>query len=92
MQSSTWSQYKRHNTVKFLVACTPDGSICFVSPGSISDVEHTQVSGFLDAIKDKVGISVMADKGFTIRDMLKKINVDLNRFNADFLTTVGNNR
>ena len=49
-----------------------------MSPGSISDVELTQVSGFLDAIKDKVGISVMADKGFTIRDMLKKINVDLN--------------
>ena len=24
MQSSTWSQYKHHNTVKFLVACTPD--------------------------------------------------------------------
>ena len=67
--------------MKFLVACTPNGSICFVSPvyvGSISDVELTQVNGFLDVIKDKVGISVMADKGFTIRDMLKKINVDLN--------------
>ena len=22
MQSSTWSQYKQHNTVKFLVACS----------------------------------------------------------------------
>ncbi len=32
MQSSTWSQYKHHNTVKFLVACTPNGSMCFVSP------------------------------------------------------------
>ncbi len=46
--------------------------------GSISDVELTQVSGFWDAVKDKQGISIMADKGFTIRDMLKKINVDLN--------------
>lgn len=46
--------------------------------GSILDVELTQVSEFLDAIKDKVGISVMADKGFTIREMSKKINVDLN--------------
>ncbi len=81
IQSSTWSQYKHHNIVKFLVACTPNGSICFVSPvyvGSISDVELTQVSGFLDAVKGKQGISIMADKGFTIRDMLKKINVDLN--------------
>ena len=46
--------------------------------GSISDVELTQVSGFWDAVKGKQGISIMADKGFTIRDMLKKINVDLN--------------
>ena len=81
MQSSTWSQYKHHNTVKFLVACTPNGAICFVSPvyvGSISDVELTRVSGFLDAMKDKPGVSIMADKGFTIRDLLQKINVNLN--------------
>ena len=59
MQSSTWSQYKHHNTVKFLIACTPNGSICFVSPvyvGSISDVELTRISGFLDVIKDKEGM------------------------------------
>ena len=28
MQLSTWSQYKHHNTVKFLVACIPNGVIC----------------------------------------------------------------
>ena len=81
MQSSTWSQYKHHNTVKFLVACTPNGAICFVSPvyvGSISDVELTRECGFLDALKDKAGISIMADKGFTIREMLKEIDVGLN--------------
>ena len=33
-QSSTWSQYKHHhNTVKFLVACTPNGAIFYISPG-----------------------------------------------------------
>ena len=50
MQSSTWSNYKHHNTAKFLIACTPNGSICFILPlyvGSISDVEITRVSGFL---------------------------------------------
>ena len=81
MQTSTWSQYKHHNTVKFLVACTPNGAICFVSPvyvGSISDVELTRVFVFLDAMKDKPGVSIMADKGFTIRDLLQKINVNLN--------------
>ena len=70
MQSSTWSSSKHHNTVKFLVACTPNGAICFVSPvyvGSISDVELTRVCGFLDGLKDKRSVSIMADKGFTIR-------------------------
>ena len=44
MQSLTWSDYKHHNTAKFLVACTPNGAISFVSPlyvGAISDVELT---------------------------------------------------
>ena len=81
MQSSTWSQYKHHNTAKFLVACTPNGAISYVSPvyvGSISDVELTRVSGFLTKLEDKPGVSIMADRGFTIKDMLSKLNVDLN--------------
>ena len=81
MQSSTWSQYKQHNTVKFLVACTPNGGICYISPvyvGSISDVELTRRSGFLAKLKDKPGISIMADRGFTIKDLLKELHIDLN--------------
>ena len=81
MQSSTWSQYKHHNTVRFLVACTPNGAISYVSPvyvGSISDVERTRTCGFLDALKDKQEVSIMADKGFPVRDLLRKINVGLN--------------
>ena len=81
LQSSTWSSYKHHNTAKFLIACTPNGCICFISPlyvGSISDVELTRVSGFLQELEGKDGISVMADRGFTIKDQLKEINVELN--------------
>ena len=81
MQSSTWSQYKHHNTTKFLVACTPNGAICYISPlyvSSISDVELTRTSGFLDKLQDKPGISIMADRGFTIRDMLKELDIELN--------------
>ena len=80
MQSSTWSQYKHHNTAKFLIACTPNGAISFISPvyvGSISDVQLTRCSGFLETLKDKPGISIMAE-GFTIKDMLKELNVALN--------------
>uniref|UniRef100_A0A1X7VVM3 DDE Tnp4 domain-containing protein n=1 Tax=Amphimedon queenslandica TaxID=400682 RepID=A0A1X7VVM3_AMPQE len=76
MQSSTWSQYKHHSTVKFLVACTPNRAICFVSPayvGSISDVELTRINGLFDALRDKSGVSTMADKGFTIRELLRRL-------------------
>ena len=65
MQSSTWSQYKHHNTAKFLVACTPIGAIAYFSPlfvGSFSDVELASVSGFLTKLDDKPGISIMADR------------------------------
>ena len=67
--------------MKFLVACTPNGAICFISPvyvGSISDVELTCTCGFLTALEDKPGIAIMADKGFTIKDMLQKLKIDLN--------------
>ena len=53
----------------------------FVSPlyvGSISDVELTRLSGFLNKLQDKSGISIMADRGFTIRDILKELNIELN--------------
>ena len=49
----TWSQYKQHNNLKFLVTCTLNGAICFVSPvfvGSI--VELTKWSGLLEALTD----------------------------------------
>ena len=81
MQSSTWSQYKHHNKVKFLVACTPNGAICFISPvyvGSISDKELTCNSRFLTTLQDKPGISIMADRGFTIKDVLRNLNIGLN--------------
>ena len=81
IQSSTWSNYKHHNTSKFLIACTPNGAISYVSPlyvGSISDVELTKTCGFLEKIEGKSGISIMADRGFTIKDQLAKIGAELN--------------
>lgn len=47
--------------------------LCLVSElymGSISDVELIKVSGYLETLDNKNGISVMADRGFTIRDIL----------------------
>ena len=81
MQSSTWSSYKHHNTGKFLIGCTPNGAISYVSQlyvGSISDVELTRASGYLQTLDGKSGVSVMADRGFTVRDMLAEKGVALN--------------
>lgn len=81
LQSSTWSNYKHHNTAKVLIGCTPNGALSYVSQiyvGSISDVELTRVSGYLDTLDDKAGVSVMADRGFTVRDLLAKKNIALN--------------
>ena len=71
LQSSTWSSYKHHNTAQFLITCTPNGGISFICVGSISDVELTRVSGFLEELEGKEGISVMADRGFTIKEQIK---------------------
>ena len=67
--------------MKFLVAFTPNGAIFYISPvyvGAISDIELTRLSGFFDVLQGKSGISVMADRGFTIKDLLKDIGVELN--------------
>ena len=53
----------------------------YVSPlyvGLISDVQLTRVSGFLTKLEDKPGISVMADRGFTIKDLLQNLGIELN--------------
>ena len=65
----------------FFVACTRNGSISYVSPlyvGSISDVELTRICGFLTKPEDKPGISIMADRGFRVKDMLEKLTIRLN--------------
>ena len=70
-QALTWSDYKKHNTVKFLVAITPQGHIAYISKawgGRASDKHIVQQCGFLDLLDP--GDEVMADRGFPIRDEL----------------------
>ncbi|XP_076071975.1 uncharacterized protein LOC143043658 [Mytilus galloprovincialis] len=78
-QSLTYSSYKHHNTLKFLVGITPSGVISFVSEGwgrRVSDREITIECGILDLLEP--GDNVMADKGFTINDLLVKRQCALN--------------
>ena len=76
---ATWSEYKHHNTIKLLVGKTPSGAFSFVSKlwtGSTSDRRVTQESGLLYLLEE--GDHVMADRGFTVRDLLTKKGVKLN--------------
>lgn len=64
-QSHTWSEYKKCNTVKYLVSATPDGIVNFISEGfggRITDVQIIKSSGFLNVLPQNS--VVMADRGF----------------------------
>lgn len=79
-QSTTYSSYKSHNTFKCLFGISPSGAFIFVSKlygGNISDKHITKVSGFLDHLSP--GDDVMADRGFTIEDLLAPKQATLNR-------------
>lgn len=70
-QALTWSDYKHHNTIKFLVGISPTGFITFLSDcygGRASDKFITKDSGFYDLLERED--QVMADRGFQIREEL----------------------
>ena len=78
-QSGTYSPYKHHNTAKGLVCISPHGAFSFISclyGGGMSDKAIVLHCGILDLLEP--GISVMADRGFHIEDMLEARQVELN--------------
>ena len=73
-RAQTWSNYKHHNTVKYLIGVTPQGSIGFISKGwggRTSDIHLTENSGLLDKLLP--GDIVLADRGFSIQDTVKQL-------------------
>ena len=67
-QSQTYSKYKNTNTAKFLFACTPAGTPCFVSKGfgdKASDQLIAIQSGVIDNFES--GDSCTVDKALTYR-------------------------
>ena len=40
LQSATWSEYKHHNTLKFLVCVSPNSTLTFVSKAYTGRISH----------------------------------------------------
>ena len=71
LQAQTWSDYKRHNTAKYLVVTAPNRMISFLSAGwggRASDKHIVNESGFLNLVDS--GDVILADRGFTINSEL----------------------
>lgn len=78
-QGNMYSSYKNHSTFKCLIGISPNGGVMFISDafeGSMSDNDIVKKSGFLDKLEP--GDLILADRGFTIRDILYAKQVDLN--------------
>jgi len=71
IQAVTWSDYKSHNTIKFLIGISPTGYITFLSDcygGRASDRFICKDSCFYDLLDTYD--EVMADRGFQIMEEL----------------------
>nr|XP_029709530.1 uncharacterized protein LOC115255548 [Aedes albopictus] len=74
-----WSEYKKSNTLKYLVGISSAGSVIFVSKGyggRASDKTIAKSSGFLANILE--GDVVLADRGFLIDEEVQAKNATLN--------------
>ncbi|XP_076368692.1 uncharacterized protein LOC143256005 [Tachypleus tridentatus] len=68
-RAQTYSDYKSHNTAKYLIGISPQGAISFISKGyggRASDKFITEDSGFLNNIHP--GDTILADRGFDLKD------------------------
>lgn len=77
-RAMTWSNYKHHNTIKYLIGITPQGSVSFISKGwggRVSDKHLTENCNLLNNILP--GDIVLADRGFDIADSVAMFQAKL---------------
>lgn len=64
-QALSWSDYKKANTIKYLISCTPNGLVNYISPGFGGRITDTCLVESCDFVKClQPGMCVMADRGF----------------------------
>lgn len=80
-QALTWSDYKKANTLKYLISSTPDGLVNYISPGyggRTSDMCVVENCNFLNTLEK--GSCILADRGFKhIEQMVLKTDLQLVR-------------
>lgn len=89
-KSIYWSERKKSYTYKYLVSCTPDGVINFVSGsygGKISDSLILEVCGFMDVLPP--GSHVLADGFQNAKDILEKKGCVLETFPSIDVLKIG---
>lgn len=77
-RACTWSSYKHHNTVKFLIGIAPQGVISYISSawgGRVSDKFLTEHCGILNKLLPED--IVLADRGFDIADSVSAFRAQL---------------
>ena len=68
-RTETWSSYKHHNTIKFLIGIAPQGTVSYISRawgGRVTDKYIAENCGILDKINP--GDVLLADRGFSIQE------------------------
>ena len=68
-RAQTYSQYKHHNTVKYLIGITPQGTVSFISDGWGGRTSDKYITEHCSLLRNLVpGDTVLADRGFDITD------------------------